>query len=102
MSYAENPYQAPQYTFAAQAAENERADFIVKTYAHLAGAMAKPVWTLLPVNACWRYLWNCEKTPWYPTMRMFRQSTPGDWKTVVRIVEWELRKMVSERINILE
>ena len=40
MSYAENPYQAPQYTFAAQAAENERADFIVKTYAHLAGAIA--------------------------------------------------------------
>jgi hypothetical protein len=40
MSFAENPYQAPQYTFAAQAAENERADFIVKTYAHLAGAIA--------------------------------------------------------------
>ncbi|MBN2293044.1 MAG: US12 family protein [Pirellulales bacterium] len=40
MSYAENPYQAPQYTFAAQAAESERADFITKTYTHLAGAIA--------------------------------------------------------------
>ena len=40
MSYAENPYEAPQYTFAAQAAENERADFIAKTYLHLAGAIA--------------------------------------------------------------
>lgn len=39
MSYAENPYEAPQYTFAAQAAENERADFIAKTYMHLAGAI---------------------------------------------------------------
>jgi FtsH-binding integral membrane protein len=40
MSYADNPYAAPQYTFAAQAAANERADFIAKTYAHLAGAIA--------------------------------------------------------------
>ena len=40
MSYAENPYEAPQYTFAAQAAENERASFIAKTYMHLAGAIA--------------------------------------------------------------
>ncbi len=40
MSYAENPYEAPQYSFAAQAAENERADFITKTYMHLAGAIA--------------------------------------------------------------
>lgn len=39
MSYADNPYRAPQYTFAAQAAENERADFIAKTYMHLAGAI---------------------------------------------------------------
>ena len=39
MSYAENPYQAPQYTFAAQAAQSERADFIAKTYLHLAGAI---------------------------------------------------------------
>ena len=39
MSFADNPYQAPQYTFAAQAAVNERADFITKTYIHLAGAI---------------------------------------------------------------
>ncbi|HYV88184.1 MAG TPA: glycosyltransferase family 9 protein, partial [Candidatus Polarisedimenticolia bacterium] len=47
--------------------------------AHLAGAMAKPVWLLLPHPAEWRWLTGREDSPWYPTMRLFRQPQRGDW-----------------------
>ena len=47
--------------------------------AHLAGALANPIWTLLPFAAEWRWMVRRPDTPWYPTMRLFRQSRPGDW-----------------------
>jgi hypothetical protein len=50
--------------------------------AHLAGAMGKPVWTLLTYAADWRWLPNRADSPWYPTMRLFRQKTRGDWESV--------------------
>jgi tetratricopeptide (TPR) repeat protein len=49
---------------------------------HLAAAMAKPVWLLLPSVPDWRWLMNREDSPWYPTMRLFRQKSPGDWGEV--------------------
>jgi hypothetical protein len=50
---------------------------------HLAGAMAKPVWIMLPKASDWRWLLNCSDSPWYPTARLFRQSTPGAWDGVI-------------------
>jgi hypothetical protein len=47
--------------------------------AHLAGALAKPVWTLIPFVPDWRWMLDRDDTPWYPTMRLFRQQQPGNW-----------------------
>jgi hypothetical protein len=63
--------------------------------AHLAGALAKPVWTLLCYNPDWRWMLEREDTPWYPTMRLFRQSQPGDWEGVFRQVERELLERLT-------
>lgn len=54
--------------------------------AHLAGALGIPVWTLLPADADWRWMRDRDDSPWYPTMRLFRQRHPGDWDPVVRAV----------------
>ena len=51
--------------------------------AHLAGAMARPVWIMLPFSADWRWLTDRTHTGWYPTARLFRQQRPGDWDGVV-------------------
>jgi len=56
--------------------------------AHLAGALGRPVWVLLPFAADWRWLLERDDSPWYPTMRLFRQRSPGAWDDVFgRIAE---------------
>jgi hypothetical protein len=59
--------------------------------AHLAGAMGKPVWTLLPYSPDWRWLLDRDDSPWYPTMTLFRQQRPGDWAGVIDRVAHTLR-----------
>ncbi len=54
--------------------------------AHLAGAMGKPVWVLLPFPPDWRWLLDRADSPWYPTMRLFRQKFRGEWRPVIQAV----------------
>jgi len=60
--------------------------------AHLAGALAVPVWTLVPYHADWRWMEDRSDSPWYPTLRLFRQPSPGDWHSVIACVTRELAK----------
>ena len=75
-------------------------DLVITTdtcIAHLAGAMGKPVWVLLPHLADWRWMEETERTPWYPTARLFRQRTAGDWGEVLERVIGEMGKQGVDR-----
>jgi tetratricopeptide (TPR) repeat protein len=64
---------------------------------HLAGALGRPVWTLLPYSPDWRWQLARTDSPWYPTMRLFRQSSPGDWIMVFNQAAAELSRQRSCR-----
>jgi hypothetical protein len=79
--------------FADTAALCELMDVVISvdtSVAHLAGALGKPLWVLLPHVADWRWLTEREDTPWYPAGRLFRQSKIGDWPGVVEAVKLAL------------
>lgn len=64
--------------------------------AHLAGALGKPVWTLLARVADWRWAHDGDTTPWYPTMRLYRQTRAGDWAGVVDRVWDDLKRLAED------
>jgi len=79
--------------FAETAAAISQLDLIVTVdtaVAHLAGSLGKPVWLLLAYSADWRWLLHRADTPWYPSVRIFRQQRPGDWDEVIERVAAEL------------
>lgn len=63
--------------------------------AHLAAALGKPVWTLLPFQSDWRWMSKREDSPWYPTMRLIRQERAGDWSSALQQVRLRLRRMTA-------
>lgn len=67
--------------------------------AHLAGALGKEVWVLLPFVADWRWQTNETKSRWYETMKLFRQTKPGNWDEVLQKVEQELAKKLNPPIK---
>jgi tetratricopeptide (TPR) repeat protein len=70
--------------------------------AHLAGGMGRPVWVLLPYDPDWRWvISHPDDSPWYPSMRLFRQPRPGDWNAVVERVAAELRRLAAGERNVL-
>ena len=75
-------------------------DLVITTdtcIAHLAGAMGKPVWILLPHHADWRWMLKIETTPWYPTARLLRQSSKGDWAGLMERAIGELESFRFHR-----
>jgi ADP-heptose:LPS heptosyltransferase len=76
--------------FAAQIAAMDLVITIDNSTAHLAGALGVPVWVLLPFAPDWRWLLDREDCPWYPTMRLFRQTELGNWQSVVERVRRSL------------
>ena len=63
--------------------------------AHLAGALGRPVWVALKHVPDWRWMLDKEDSPWYPTMRLFRQQTAGDWAPVFASIEQEIRAKMT-------
>ncbi|WP_448561159.1 tetratricopeptide repeat protein [Trichothermofontia sp.] len=76
--------------FADTAAWIEQLDLVISvdtSVAHLAGALGKPTWVLLPYLCDWRWGRDRSDTPWYPNLRLFRQSTPEDWPSLIATVK---------------
>jgi tetratricopeptide (TPR) repeat protein len=86
--------------FADTAALIDNLDLVIcvdTSVAHVAGALGKPVWILNRHDGCWRWLRERGDSPWYPTARLFRQPTLGDWASVVEQVKRELRELVASK-----
>ncbi len=84
---------AEQIDFAETAALIENLDLVLTVNtaaAHLAGALGRPGWVMLPFAPDWRWLLGREDSPWYPTLRLFRQPAPGAWDPVIARVAQEL------------
>jgi tetratricopeptide (TPR) repeat protein len=102
-SFTLDPLGAEIGDFADTAAILAQLDLVIAvdtSVVHLAGAMGIPVWTLLPFAPDWRWLLGRRDSPWYPTMRLFRQPTRGDWASVFAEVARELRPF-SPLINVV-
>lgn len=85
------------HDFADTAAAIDQMDLLISvdtSVAHLAGALGKRVWTMLPTPSEWRWMVDREDSPWYPTMRLFRQRRSGDWKEVIGRIAAELADFV--------
>lgn len=81
------------HDFGETAALIEALDLVISVdtgVVHLAGALGRPVWLLNRFDRCWRWLLNRDDSPWYPSLRQFRQIQPGDWTSVLRNVRAEL------------
>ena len=82
--------------FAAQISALDLIISMSNTTVHMAGALGKQVWTLLPYIPDWRWMLDREDTPWYPSMRLFRQNETGDWSGVFSQVRSELEQYMVD------
>ena len=86
--------------FTDTAAVIENMDLVISVdtaVAHLAGAMGKPVWVLLGFAPDWRWMLERTDSPWYPTMRLFRQKEQGNWRAVFQRVSEELQIAIGRQ-----
>ena len=98
VAHPEVPLARPALNdFVATAQIIARLDLVVTvdtSVAHLAGALGKPVWILLPTGCDYRWLLEREDSPWYPTARLFRQTERGNWAAVVSRVGQALKALL--------
>ena len=81
------------------AAQLSALDLIISTSnttVHVAGALGKPVWTLLHYVPDWRWMLDRSDSPWYPSMTLFRPEKPGDWSSVFQQVTVSLKKLLID------
>jgi len=89
------------HDFADTAALVQSLDLVISvdtSVAHLAGALGRPVWILLPHCPDWRWMLGRSDSPWYPTARLFRQPRTGDWAAVIETVRAELAGLVAQQL----
>ncbi|MEQ8790498.1 MAG: DUF6165 family protein [Pirellulaceae bacterium] len=94
------PLDEPTGAFMDTAAVMRQLDLVIcsdTSLAHLAGAMGVPIWTALSYSPDWRWLLKRDDSPWYPSMRLFRQDTLGDWTPVFARMAEALRERVGDR-----
>lgn len=90
------------YDFYDTAALIEALDLVITvdtSVAHVAGAIGKPVWMLNRFDGCWRWLHNKTDTQWYPSMRIFNQTTYREWDSVIAEVEVALKQLLKVRFS---
>jgi hypothetical protein len=95
-------FDAKGGTFMDTAAVMRNLDLVITSdtaAAHLAGALGVPVWVALGFSCDWRWLEDRENSPWYPTMRLFRQARLGDWEELFARIAAELAAVVSGRAD---
>ena len=88
--------------FSDTAALIENLDLVISvdtSTAHLAGALGKPVWILNRYDSCWRWLRGRSDSPWYPSAKIYQQSKPGDWNSVLEQVRMDLNALALARLN---
>jgi ADP-heptose:LPS heptosyltransferase len=66
---------------------------------HLAGALGKPVWLLCRFDGCWRWLTQRSDSPWYPTVKLYRQERSGDWDSVVQKIKDALDQLAGPALR---
>ena len=81
--------------FAAHVSAMDLVVSISNTTAHMAGALGVPAWVMVPVTPLWRWMMDREDSPWYPSLRLFRQAVPGNWREVIERVSGELAKFLT-------
>lgn len=69
--------------------------------AHLAGTLGRPTWILLPYSPDWRWLLERDDSPWYSSVKLYRQETTGDWRSVLEKARCDLQQLLSDRGNVI-
>jgi Flp pilus assembly protein TadD len=85
--------------YAETAAALQHMDLVITvdtSVAHLAGTLGIPTWVMIPFAPDWRWMRDRTDSPWYPSMKLYRQQTPGDWETVLKTINTDLMDWLSQ------